>query len=165
MHLEQFLEFYQKHRFQYSEMNLRKLFLNQPYLFTPFDYSFLFVPGQSSDGPFFTKIEKNFEQLKSQNLEQLQKEIAEVKFKTVRKIFCNSLRVDNNPKFIQEILWRFLISSPKSFRDFFKKEPKPEQFKLMVEHGFIKNVKIYRRLVKRLQKTIEAAGKHAFNLR
>lgn len=159
--LEHYLEFYQKHKFQHSEMNLRKLFLNQPYLFTPFDNSFLFVPRQSTLSPFFAQIKKNFKELKSQNLEHLKKEIAELKFKTVRKVFCNSLWTDKNPLFMQEMLWRFLISSPKSFCDFFKKEPKPEQLKLMVEHGFIKNIKVYRKLVKKLQRAVETTGKVA----
>jgi hypothetical protein len=60
--------------------------------------------------------------------------------------------------FMEEVLWRFLISSPKTFRGFFKKDPTNEQLKLMEEKGFIRNIKTYRRLVKRLQKNIDSMG-------
>jgi hypothetical protein len=157
--LSHFFEFYKSHLYHHKEMNLRKLFISYPYLFVSFNNTFLFAPGRLKDSKFFDQIGSNIKQMNSLDKNKLKKEIAEQKFKIVKKIFCKSLWIENNPFFIEEILWRFLISSPKTFCNFFKKDTTSDQLKLMEEKGFIKNAKIYKRLIKRLQRSIDSMGK------
>ena len=156
--LEQCLEYYQNHHYEHSEFILRKLYLNYNYLFKPFDKKFLFVSDEQDKITIFDSIEDNLKNLLIFDKEKIKKEIGEIKFKYIKKIFCNSLWIDNNPSFIEETLWRFLISSPKTFYNFFEKKPKNDHFKLMIENGFIKDEKIYKRMTKRLQKHINSLG-------
>lgn len=153
------MEYYNNKLFDYTELVLRKLYLNYDYLFKPFDNKFLFINKEAEKNNIFESIQENMKQIMKIDKEKIKKETAEIKFKYAKKIFCNSLWIDNNHSFIEEVLWRFLISSPKTFNNFFDKEPTPEVFKLMLDNGFIKNKNIYKRMTKRLHKHIKTYGK------
>ena len=146
----------------HSDLALRKLFLNHPFLFDKFQNNFPFIKKPKVKSTLFTKINENMQEIIKMDLVKMKEEIAKKKYKTVKKIFCNSLFISHNPTFIEELFWRFLISAPHSFQNYFKKEPSPEHYKSMTEHGFIRNVKHYKRLTRKLHRTINMSGECTF---
>jgi hypothetical protein len=160
--LKLYLEFYNNMKMMYSELSLRKLCLNVPYLFKEFDNNYLFISNPEVESVMFDSVKDNFEEILNMDPLKVKEEIAEKKFNVVKKIFCNSLYIDNNPTFIEELFWRFLISTPWTFQNYFKKDKPMEHLKTMGENGFIKNMKHYKQMIKKFHKTVDSSSRKYF---
>lgn len=132
-----------------------KCIFSEPHLFTPFANKFLFTKSNSFEDNLLypDNLQKELQRLKQTNVKETSKENILLKYKNVKRIFCHALWIDNNPYFIEELLWRFLITPPSLFKNLFF-EDKEEIAKTMCSNGFAENPKKYLNLCAKLQSHI-----------
>lgn len=154
-HIVENFEFYELNISKKMKSVMIKHIFTQPHLFTPFNNKFVFV----KENPFkddlisSKNLYKELERLKQINFKESNNENILLKYKNVKKIFCHALWIDNNPYFIEELLWRFLITPPSLFKNLFF-EDKEEIAKTMCSNGFAENPKKYLNLCAKLQSHI-----------
>ena len=155
------IEIYGNNKSTDFNRSLIVLNMNYPHLFDNFKDQFLFITHiENNKNSFLSsiKILGHFNQLLNVNVSELKTEIALKKYKTVKKIFCNILWVENNPFFIEELIWRFIISSPSTLPSLFEKEPEGHM-QLMIDQGFANNATEYQKMCKRLNRHLKRHAK------
>lgn len=105
-----------------------------------------------------SKIRKNIQTLKNFDFKKSEEDLANRKYEAVKKIFCNVLFIENNPLFVEEMLWRFLVSPPSVFNARFK-EPGQDIAEKIVKEGFAGSIENYLIKAKFLNKQIDLKGK------
>lgn len=108
------------------------------------------------------RIKRNILKLKKFDFSACQENLTRRKYEAAKKSFCNVLFIENSPLFVEEVLWRFLVSPPSSFNQKFS-EVTFEVAKDRVKQGFAHSAENYMLKAKYLNQQIKLKGnRHRF---